>query len=109
MIELEKLRRVAAVLQVVTLGLVVVGLVFRATIYWTMQPQSGAAFGSGDILDFAIALALFLTSTLCAMSGVGISLLGTQADKGLAYRVMLVGILSFLAYEFLHGRVPRLM
>jgi hypothetical protein len=109
MIKLESVKKLSAGLEIGAVTIAVAGLLFRATFYWTLQPEPGKAYGTGAVLDFVFALALFLVCTLCTVSGVVISFMGVAEDKRLAYRAALVGILSFVGYEFLHGHLPRLM
>ena len=102
MIKLEQIKRLSITLQI-GVGLIgSVALAFRATLYWTLP-------GSGDVLDFALAMLLFAVCALCATSGVAISLLGGPGDKRHAYQAFFVGVLSFLAYDLLHPLLPRLM
>lgn len=109
MISLERVKKISTGLQTAAIGIAALGLLYRATVYWTLALEPGAAYGVRDIVDFLFALALFLVCTLCTVSGVAISVMGDTADKGLAFRAVLVGILSFMTYEFLHDHLPRLM
>lgn len=109
MIKIEKVKKISAVLEIAAVSIAVAGLIFRATAYPMLAPGPGETYGRGDVIDFVFALALFLVSTLCAVSGVTLSFLGSPSDKRLAYRVTLVGILSFVGYELLHAQIARLM
>ena len=109
MIKLETLKRLSIRLQVVTVLIGVVALAFRSTLYWTLPAASGDAPALADLLDFSLAMLLFVVCALCATSGVGISLLGGAGDKRHAYQAFFVGVLSFLAYDLLHPLLPRLM
>lgn len=109
MISLERVKTIAMGLQTAAIGIAALGLLYRATVYWTLPLAPGAAYGARDIVDFLFALGLFLVCTLCTVAGVAISIMGGTADKGLAFRAVLVGVLSFMTYEFLHDHLPRLM
>lgn len=109
MSNLELLKRWSVRFQIAAVALAVAGVLFRATLYPLFESQPDAVFGTADVVDFVFALALFLTCTLCAVTGVGISLLGKESDKGLAFRAMLAGVLSFLGYEYIHGLVSGLV
>lgn len=109
MTKLERIKGLAATLEVAAVVIAVAGLVFRSTFYWTLGPGPGEAYGRGDVLEFLFALVLFLVCALCAAAGVAISFMGTIEDRRLAYRAVLIGILSFIGYEFLHDQMPRLL
>lgn len=106
---LERLKGATARLETAALLLTLLALLFRATLYWQLPAGSEGGYGSGDLLDLGLALILFLVCCACAACGVAISLLGEREDKRLAYRAALVGMLSFIAYDFAHPYVPRLM
>ena len=109
MIKLEQIKRLSITLQI-GVGLIgVTALAFRATLYWTLPGAADGNPGSGDVLDFTLAMLLFAVCALCATSGVAISLLGGPGDKRHAYQAFFVGVLSFLAYDLLHPLLPRLM
>ena len=107
--KIQRLKKVAASLEIGALVIVVWALLFRATLYWKLPPASGEPYGTGDVLDFAFAILLFGVCCLCAMAGVAISLLGDQGDKRFAYQAFFIGVVSFFAYDLLHPYVPRLL
>lgn len=109
MISVERLKSISQVLQTAAIVVAITGLIYRATVYWTLPLPPGATYGTRDIIDFLFALALFLICTLCTVSGVAISAVGNNIDKGMAFRAVLVGVITFLAFEFIHDRLPRLM
>lgn len=109
MIKLERIKKISIGLQVTAVVVAVTGLMYRSTLYWSLSGETAKPYGIADIVDFAFALVLFLVASLCTVSGVAISLMADIADKGLAYRAVLVGMLSFFSYEFLHGQMPRLL
>lgn len=106
---LETIKRLAGILEKVVIGLALLALLYRATLFWRLSAETGQAYGTGDLLDLALALLLFLLCLLCAGVGVAISMLGEKEDKPLAYKAFFVGILSFIGYDLLHPLIPRLM
>lgn len=84
-------------------------LLFRATLYWVIPVTDGEPYGLADVIDFGLGLVLFLVCTVCAATGVLLSFRQDPEEHRLAFRPVLVGILSFLAYYFLHPHVPRLV
>jgi len=109
------INRAARILERASVTLALAALVFRATLYWRLPPAAGASYGQGDLVDFALGLLLFAVSCACAACGVVSSLQaaraegGERAAMGQAYRPVVVGMTSFVAYYFLHPYVPRLL
>lgn len=106
---LEKVKRLANVLEKMAISLAVWSLFYRATLYWRLPAEPGQDYGLGDLLDLIFALLLFLACLACAGAGAAISILGEKADKSLAYRAFFVGVLSFLITDLLNPHIPRLM
>ena len=104
-----QLKPVSFKLEVIAIVLAVFALLYRATMYWHLPIATGEAYGLGDLLDFGLALALFLICILCAAAGVALSTKPDPEQHRLAFRPVLVGILSFVVYYFLHPYVPRLI
>ena len=103
------LPRAARLLETAVLSVAVAGLVFRVAGYARFTRPAGAAWGTGDVIDFGIVLLLFLLSTACAACGVAISLRGAadgRSSQAAAYRPLLVGVTTFVAYYFLAPRLP---
>lgn len=87
----------------------IAALLYRATVYWTIPVANGDPYGVGDIIDFGFAMVLFLVCAACAATGVLLSFRHDSDDHKLAFRPVLVGILSFGTYFLLHPRVPQLL
>ena len=104
--------RYARRLETAVLAVAGVAVLFRLTWYWQLPKAEGASYGTGDVLDFALTLLLFLVATACAACGVALSLRGAPGradDVGRAYRPLLIGITTFVAYYFLAPYLPRLV
>jgi hypothetical protein len=106
---LPKLKRAAAILEVAAIVIALLGLTYRATLFWLLPAASAEAPGLAALLDFGLAMLLFVVCMLCAGVGVAISLQGSQDDKRYAYRAFFIGVLSFFCYDLLHPYVPRLL
>lgn len=106
---IARLHRAAGLLRVLAPALAVLGLAYRATLYWSLPAGSDGSPGLGPMLDFGLALVVFAVSLLCAGVGVLINLRGTLADRGRAYLTFFVGVGSFLVYELVTPYVPALM
>jgi hypothetical protein len=100
---------VAAVLERAVIGLAIAALVYRATLYNLIEKAPGAAWGTGDVIDFALGLLLFLCGGLCAASGVALAAMSDHADKGVAYRPVLIGMTTFVVYYLVHPYIPPLL
>ena len=102
------LLRVSRFLELGTIALALTALVFRATVYWRMPPLSGATYGRGDVLDFALAALLFVLAFVTAASGLLLARGLPGKQLGIAYRPLVVGVTTFSAYFFVHPYIPQL-
>ena len=103
-----RLERVARLLERTVLGVAGVAVLFRLGLYNRLSKTEGTAYGIGDVVDFGLTLLLFVLATACAACGVAISLRGEHGANGSAYRPLLVGITTFVAYYLLAPRLPQL-
>lgn len=103
----DTLTRVSTILETSVLALAAAALAFRASVYWLLPAPPGQPYGTGDVVDFALGLLLFALSGACAATGVMMSARSVAQPR--AYRPVLVGITTFVAYYFVHPHVPRLL
>lgn len=103
------MKSVSVTLEIVTVALAILALLFRATLYWLIPGEEGEAYRLGDILDFGLMVLLFVAGGVCAGLGVALSMRGDELEQRLAFRPVLVGICSFVIYYFAHPHVPRLL
>ena len=101
----KRLNSIARWLEKSVLSLAVLALVYRATIYCALPPPAGASYGSGDVIDFALAAILFVLALACAVVALGINLTGQGSDPSTAFRPAVVGITSFVVYILVHPSV----
>lgn len=106
---LSRVKTAATMLEVATPLLALMALAYRATLYWVLPASQDGSPGLGPTLDLILAMLLFATSLACAGLGVTLSLRGTAADKGHAYRAFFIGAGSFMLYELVYPYVPRLI
>ena len=102
-----RLERTARLLEYSVLGWAGAACVFRLTWYGHLPKAAGALYGQGDVVEFGLTLVLFALSTACAGCGVALSLRGSTSP-GAAYRPLLVGVTTFVAYYFLASQLPPL-
>jgi hypothetical protein len=103
-----RIERIARRLEQAVLGVAAAAIVFRVSWYWHLPKTAGARFGTGDVVEFALTLLLFLLSTACAACGVISSLRSSAAPGAAAYRPLLIGVTTFVAYYFLAPQLPQL-
>jgi len=104
----ETLKTLARWLERAVLALALLALAFRATLYASLPRAAGARYGSGDVIDYALGLVLFLLCGLCAALGVLLTTRVTPAEQGRAYRPVLIGMTTFVVYYLVHPYVPTL-
>ena len=102
-----RLERVARRLEHAVLGVAGVAVLFRLGLYAHLPKTESAAYGTGDVVDFGLTLLLFLLATACAACGVAISLRGAHGASGNAYRPLMIGITTFVAYYLLAPQLPQ--
>ncbi len=105
---LARLENIARSLEWAVLAVATAGVAFRLAWYGHMPKADGARYGSGDVVEFGLTFVLFALSTACAACGVAMSLRSEGAPNAKAYRPLLIGITTFVAYYFLAPRLPPL-
>ena len=104
----SRLKRLSTQLEIGVVALTLATLLYRMTLYWLLPAAAEQAYGTRDLIDFGLGMALFLLCGLCAAVGVALSFRAEPDDHRLAFRPVLVGILCFVAYYFIHPYLPRL-
>lgn len=104
----DRLQRAARVLEYLVLAVAALGMLFHATLFWHWPRPINARFGTADLVDFALLLLLFLAASACAASGVALALARGKDALGPAYRALVLGITTFVAYYLLLPYLPRL-
>lgn len=106
---MKKFLKIAMLFSSTTLILLVIfGLIFRATLYWTLAVTPGEAYGIADVLELVIYF------TILGMAGLNI-ILGLLMFMAPAWRDIRLGTISLIIslvmpplYFMLHTLVPRL-
>lgn len=106
---LTRIILIARILERAVIALGILALLYRATLYALIDKPVGAAWGTGDVIDFALGMLLFMLGGLCALSGVMWYSQAAMQDKGRAYRPVLIGMTTFVAYYLIHPHVPVLL
>ena len=103
-----RLDRVARWLEHGVVAVAGIAVLFRLSGYWHLPKAAGATYGTGDVVEFGLTLLLFVLGTACAGCGVAMSLRGAGTSTGKAYRPLLIGITTFVAYYLLAPQLPQL-
>ena len=88
------------------LGLVVFGLIFRATLYWKLPVLPGEPAGIGDVIELLIYFAVLLFAALSMLFGILLLAIPSWRNAKLAAAILVAGLISPPAYYILHTFVP---
>ncbi|MEQ8234133.1 MAG: hypothetical protein RLW61_09240 [Gammaproteobacteria bacterium] len=105
-----RLGHLAGLLERAVVALALLAIAFRVVVYGRLPRPAGAAWGTGDVIDYALALALFLLALACAGSAVLLSArAGSDATaRARAWRPAVIGMTAFVAYYLVHPYLPVL-
>ena len=103
------IRTLAILIGVLPPVVLVMALVFRATLYWTIPVADGEPKGGGEILEVLLFLGLLTTSALAVLVAILLAVVPAIREARLAVRLGLVALFSPVAYWVLHPLVPRLV
>jgi len=84
--------------------LALLGLLFRATLYWKIPVASGEPAGLGDIIEMLFYFAVLGAAGLVLALSLIVALLKNYRG---AFKAFLAGIVTPVAYYFLFSYVPR--
>ncbi len=85
------------------------GLLFRATIYWTIPIAEGDPYGFADILEVFIYFGVVMLSGLTILCSLVLCFVPPCKDVKLGIKIFIAGLGSLAAYLGLHQYVPKLM
>ncbi len=89
--------------------LVLFGLIFRATLYWTLPVAPGEPYGIADILELIIYFTILGMASLNVIVGLILLLVPNWRDIRLAVIALIVSLIMPPLYFMLHSLVPKLM
>lgn len=104
----DALKRLARILERAVIALACGALLFRLLGYGRFPRLPGMPWGTGDVIDLALAAAVFLTGLACAGCGVALSARVDERDRGMAWRSAVIGMTAFVVYYLVHPYVPVL-
>jgi len=89
--------------------LVLFGLIFRATFYWTLPVSPGEPYGIADVLELIIYFTILGMAGLNILLGLLMLMVTAWRDIRLAVIALIVSLIMPPLYFMLHSLVPRLM
>ena len=103
------IRRIYQVLAIVPFVILVLALLFRATLYWSIPVADGEPKGGGDILEVLLFLILLGSCLLSILFSAFIAVVPKIRNHTYSMKLLLIGIVVPLVYWFIHPWVPRLI
>ena len=91
---------------IILVCLALLGLLFRAALYWRMPIEAGEPIGLGDVIELLFYYAILAFSGLTLLFSMLLIWLQKYVD---AIRFALIAINIPLAFYLLHSLVPRLI
>ncbi len=83
-----------------------VGLLFRATLYWKIPVEAGEPAGFGDVIELLLYFLILGASGVVLLLSALVALFKNYKS---AFKVFIVGVVTPIAYYLLHSSVPRLL
>ena len=105
----QKIHRLAQIIASAGIVLAVLGLLYRATVYWKIPMLPSDPYGLGDIIDLFWFIALLVLAGITLMFSAVIAFVPQLRNSRLAFVLFLAAVLSPTAYYLIHPFVPRIM
>lgn len=105
----HNVHRLAQVTAGICILLAVVGLLYRATLYWKMPLLPGDPYGISDVIEVFWFMALLVLAGLTLMFSAAIAFVPQLRNARLAFVLFLAAILAPVGYYFIHPFVPRVV
>lgn len=103
------INRLAMWAAILSVGLAILGWVFRATFYWMIPVSPGDPAGLADMLDLLIFYGVLLFATVAMSGGVLLLLVPAWRNLRLAITVLVSSLVTPPLYYIVHALVPRLV
>lgn len=104
----QKILSLSGHLQTAVKAVAALAVGFRMFAYNQFPKAPNANYGAADIVDFALALLLFLICAACAASGLAVHLSQASEDRMDVFRPLLLGMTVFAVYAVVYPHIPRL-
>ena len=89
--------------------LAIIGLLFRATLYWKLPVAPGMPIGSGDIIELVLFYGILLLALLAMVLSLLLMVIPQWRDLRTAIVVLIISLITPPCYYILHAMTPRLM
>lgn len=103
------IQRLAMGVAIMTVGLAVFGLIFRATFYWMIPVSPGDPASLADIIDLLIFYGVLLSAFVAMVLAVLLLMVPDWRNTRLAISVLVTSLVVPPMYYVLHDLVPRLV
>jgi len=105
----QKVHRLAKIIASVGMMLAVLGLLFRATVYWNIPISPSDPYGLSDVIELFWFVALLVLAGITIMFSAVIAFVPQLKNARLALILFLAAVLSPTAYYLIHPFVPRIV
>ena len=105
----QKVHRLAKIIASVGMMLAVLGLLFRATVYWNIPVSASDPYGLSDVIELFWFVALLVLAGITIMFSAVIAFVPQLKNARLAFILFLAAILSPTAYYLIHPFVPMIV
>ena len=102
-------RRIYQILAITPLVILVLALLFRSTLYWSIPVADGEPIGGGDILEGILFIILLASCLLSISFAIFISIIPKIRNNSYSIRLLIIAIVVPLVFWFIHPFVPRLV
>jgi len=107
---MKKILKIAMLFSSTTLLLLVfAGLIFRATLYWTLPINPEDAYGVADVLELVIFFTILAMSGVNIIIGLLMLMVPSWRDVRLAIIALIVSLIMPPVFFMLHSIVPKLV
>ena len=103
---INKLGKFSAISMVL---LVIVALIFRATLYWWLPVAPGEPAGGGDVIELLLFFGILLVATITLVIGLLLMIVPAWRDMRLGIVVLIISLISPPMYFMLHSMMPKLV
>jgi len=105
----QKVHRFAKIIVSVGIILAILGLLFRATVYWKIPISPSDPYGLSDVIELFWLVALLVLAGITIMFSAVIAFVPQLKNARLAFILFLAAILSPTAYYLIHPFVPMIV
>lgn len=89
--------------------LVIVALIFRATLHWWLPVAPGESYGGGDVIELLLFAGILLVATITMIIGLLLMIVPAWREMRLGIAVLIISLLSPPMYFMLHNMMPKLV